>query len=90
MSLLDHFKPWKLVAEMDIVTNWTGGLFFPDRSWSERNTIAFYEKVPRIRKIKIIGDNGFQWKDHIEKIVYKWRDHKGELPYGAIEIDYED
>lgn len=87
MSLLDHFKPWKLVAEMELVTDWTGGLFFPDRHWKEKNTIAFYEKSPRIRKVKIVGGGGFQLKELIEPKVYKWRDHKGELPYGAIAID---
>lgn len=87
MSLLDHFKPWKLVAEMDIYTSWSGGLLFPDRHWEEKHFAAFYEKTPSIRKIKIIGESKRDVEKLIEAKIYKWRDHKGELPDGAIPVD---
>lgn len=90
MSLLDHFKPWKLVAEMEITTKWTGGLFFPQQEWTEKSTIIFYEKTPSIRKIKILGEKSNQLKEHIEPKIYRWRDHKGELPDGAIEVHDKD
>lgn len=90
MSLFDHFKPWKLVAEMEVHTTWTGGLFFPDRTWKEKYTVAFYEKTPRLRKIKFVGEKDSRVKEMIEPRIYRWRDHKGELPYGAIEVKDED
>lgn len=87
MSLLDHFKPWKLVAEMEFSQQWRGGLLNRDHSWTEDYTVAFYEKGPKIRKVKLIGDQDHRIKELVERLVYKWRDHEGELPFEAKRIE---
>lgn len=87
MSLLDHFKPWKLVAEMKFSVNWKGGIFNRDAAWTEEYTVAFYEKSDSIRKIKFIGDDDYRVRDKVEQMVYKWRENKGELPIEAKPID---
>lgn len=84
--MFDHFKPWKLVAEMNFSLEWEGGFFLKGKSWTENYTIAFYEKAPYIRKIKLIGETDYRVKEQVERMVYKWRDHMGELPTGAIRI----
>lgn len=88
-KFIDHFKPWKFVAEMELVTTWLGGIWSPmkGKTWEEKHTIVFYEKTPEIRKIKIIGDRTHDIKEDVEKIVYKWRDHKGNLPKESILIN---
>lgn len=87
--MFDHFKPWKLVAEMEFSIEWEGGIFLKDRSWTEHYTVAFYEKSPLIRKVKLIGENDYRVKEQVERMVYKWRDHKGELPKNAVKVDNE-
>lgn len=87
MSLLDHFKPWKLVAEMEFSVNWQGGILRKGQTWKEDYVVAFYEKSDSIRKIKFIGDDDYRVRDKVEQLVYKWRENKGELPIEARPIN---
>lgn len=80
MSLFDHFKPWKLVGDVELNSEHTGGLLFPHVEWKETHTVVFYEKSSKIRKFKIIGNRSGELKAFVEAFAYKWRDHEGELP----------
>ena len=85
------FEKWKIVAEQPYSFAYGGGIFNRDK-WDEiPATIVYYEKLSGKRKAEIIGmtdrhDNKQAMKI-IEPLIYKWRDHKGELPVEAQRIN---